>query len=199
MARNTKPYPEFTVPSEETRGASGIVESTTLDFTKETFSNRVGQIELKRDGEVEKTENASDFWDRLKTTQIGQRDSSQVKFRKNLRGVGGKFISSAEQETVVRRYESKTGNNFNKLSDKKQKDVFENELLDKRENTIVQDLDRIGVVDSIAQRFDANPFYLLEIKGSDGKARTYTNKETGINALNQQLNRFYQSVGEKES
>ena len=199
MARNKNPYPEFTVPSEETRGASGIVESTTLDFTKETFSNRVGQIELKQDGVLESTEDTSDFWDRLKTTQIGEREKSQVKFRKNLRGIGGKFISSAEQETVVRRYESKTGKKFDSLSGKKQKDAFENELLDKRENTISQDLDRVGVVDSISERFDANPFYILEIKGSDGKGRTYTDKDSAIDALNQQLNRFYQSVGKKKS
>ena len=67
-----------------------------------------------------------------------------------------------------------------------------------REDTITQDLDRVGVVDSIEQRFDANPFYILEIKGSDGKGRTYTSKEKGIDALNQQLNRFYQSVGKKK-
>ena len=115
MARKKNKYPEFTVPSEETRGASGIVESTTLDFSKATFSTRVGQIEIKRDGEVESTEDTSDFWERLKTTQIGERGKSQVKFRKNLRGVGGKFISSAEQETVVRRYESKTGKKFDIL------------------------------------------------------------------------------------
>lgn len=199
MARNKNPYPEFVVPSEETRGASGIVESTTLDFSKKTFSNRVGQIELKQDGIVTGTENATDFWDRLKTTQIGQREGTQVKFRKNLRGVGGKFISSAEQEAVIRRYESKTGKNFDGLSDKNQKKSFGKELLDKRENTISQDLDRVGVVDSISQRFEANPFYILEIKGSDGRGRTYTDKKTAINALNQQLNRFYQSVGKKKN
>tara|TARA_R110002126_G_scaffold182541_1_gene331182 strand:+ start:361 stop:960 length:600 start_codon:yes stop_codon:yes gene_type:complete len=199
MARNKKEYPEFTVPSEETRGASGIVESTTLDFTKETFSKRVGQIELRKDGVAEAIEEVSDFWDRLKGSQVGSRQESQVKFRKNLRGVGGKFISSAEQESVIRRYEAKTGNSFDDLSSAKQKSSFGNELSAKREDTISQDLDRVGVVDSIKQRFDANPFYILEIKGSDGKARTYTEKESGVNALHQQLNRFYQSVGKKKS
>ena len=30
-------YPEFVVPATEVRGASGLVESTTLDFSVQTF------------------------------------------------------------------------------------------------------------------------------------------------------------------
>jgi len=199
MARNLRPYPEFTVPANEVRGASGIVESTTLDFSKKTFQNRVNQIELKEDGEIKSTEEVTDFWDRLKGLKVGEREKSEIKFRPELRGKGGKFISSAEQETIIRRYEGKSGKKFDSLTKAQRKKEFDKELDSKREDTISSDFDRVGVVQSISERYDANPFYILEIKGSDGKSRTYTNKEKGIDALNQQLNRFYQSVGKKKN
>jgi hypothetical protein len=198
MSRNVKDYPEFTVPAKEVRGSDGKVQQTTLDFSKKTFQERVGQIELKKDGEIKQTEEISEFWERLKTLNIGKREKSEVKFRPELRGVNGKFISTAEQETVIRRFENKTGKNFNKLNKTQRTKSFKKEIRSSREDTISQDIDRLSVANSVEQKFNANPDYILEIKGSDGKARTYTNKQTGVDALNQQLNRFYQSVGKNK-
>ena len=132
MSRNVKDYPEFTVPAKEVRGSDGKVQQTTLDFSKKTFQERVGQIELKKDGEIKQTEEISEFWERLKTLNIGKREKSEVKFRPELRGVNGKFISTAEQETVIRRFENKTGKNFNKLNKTQRTKAFKKEIRSSR-------------------------------------------------------------------
>ena len=191
-------YPEFVVPATEVRGASGLVESTTLDFSVQTFQERVGQIEVKEEGEIKETESVSDFYDRLQAVKGKKRKKSQVKFDPKLRGEGGRFVSSADQERVRNRYEQQTGKKFSALKGKKMKDVFKEQLKGLQSDKLSSDLDRSDAVNNISQRFDANPFFTLEIKGSDGRSRTYKNKADALDALNAQLNRFYQSVGRKK-
>lgn len=197
MAKTGK-YPEFIVPATELRGASGIVESTTLDFSKKTFQERVGQIELKESGEIKDTEQVSDFWDKLKEVKGERRAASQIKFDPSLRGEGGRFVSAADQKRAIDRYERETGKSFSSLRGDNKSKVFREQLQSLSEDKLNVDLDRSDAVKNIEQRFDANPFFTLEIKGSDGKSRTYTNKEDAIDALNAQLNRFYQSVGKRK-
>lgn len=197
MAKKAE-YPEFIVPATELRGASGIVESTTLDFSKKTFQERVGQIELKESGEIKDTEQVSDFWDKLKEVKGERRAASQIKFDPSLRGEGGRFISAADQKRAIDRYERETGKSFSSLSGDNRSKVFREQLQSLSEDKLNVDLDRSDAVKNIEQRFDANPFFTLEIRGSDGKSRTYTNKEDAIDALNAQLNRFYQSVGKRK-
>lgn len=190
-------YPEFVVPATEVRGASGVVESTTLDFSVKTFQERVGQIELKEGGEIKETESVSDFYDKLKAVKGKAKKASQIKFDPTLRGEGGKFVSAADQRRVIQRYEQETGKKFSSLRANKG-EVFREQLEALQQDKLNADLDRSDVVNNVSQRFDANPFFTLEIKGSDGRSRTYTNKEDALDALNQQLNRFYQSVGRKK-
>ena len=191
-------YPEFVVPSTEVRGAGGVVESTTLDFSQKTFQQRVGQIELKEEGEIKETESVSDFYTKLKEVKSKRRKGAKIKFDPKLRGEGGRFVSSADQQRVRDRYERETGKKFSALKGKKKKDVFGEQLKGLQEDKLNSDLDRSDAVNNVSQRFDANPFFTLEIKGSDGRSRTYTNKADALDALNAQLNRFYQSVGRKK-
>ena len=191
-------YPEFVVPSTEVRGAGGVVESTTLDFSQKTFQQRVGQIELKEEGEIKETESVSDFYTKLKEVKSKRKKGAKIKFDPKLRGEGGRFVSSADQQRVRDRYERETGKKFSALKDKKKKDVFGEQLKGLQEDKLNSDLDRSDAVNNVSQRFDANPFFTLEIKGSDGRSRTYTNKADALDALNAQLNRFYQSVGRKK-
>ena len=191
-------YPEFVVPSTEVRGAGGVVESTTLDFSQKTFQQRVGQIELKEEGEIKETESVSDFYTKLKEVKSKRKKGSKIKFDPKLRGEGGRFVSSADQQRVRDRYERETGKKWSSLKGKKKKDIFSQQLKGLHEDKLNSDLDRSDAVNNISQRFDANPFFTLEIKGSDGRSRTYTNKADALDALNAQLNRFYQSVGRKK-
>ena len=191
-------YPEFVVPSTEVRGAGGVVESTTLDFSQKTFQQRVGQIELKEEGEIKETESVSDFYTKLKEVKSKRKKGAKIKFDPKLRGEGGRFVSSADQQRVRDRYERETGKKFSALKGKKKKDVFGEQLKGLQEDKLNSDLDRSDAVNNVSQRFDANPFFTLEIKGSDGRSRTYTNKADALDALNAQLNRFYQSVGRKK-
>lgn len=191
-------YPEFVVPSTEVRGAGGVVESTTLDFSQKTFQQRVGQIELKEEGEIKETESVSDFYTKLKEVKSKRKKGSKIKFDPKLRGEGGRFVSSADQQRVRDRYERETGKKWSSLKGKKKKDIFGEQLKGLQEDKLNSDLDRSDAVNNISQRFDANPFFTLEIKGSDGRSRTYTNKADALDALNAQLNRFYQSVGRKK-
>ena len=191
-------YPEFVVPSTEVRGAGGVVESTTLDFSQKTFQQRVGQIELKEEGEIKETESVSDFYTKLKEVKSKRKKGSKIKFDPKLRGEGGRFVSSADQQRVRDRYERETGKKWSSLKGKKKKDIFSQQLKGLQEDKLNSDLDRSDAVNNISQRFDANPFFTLEIKGSDGRSRTYTNKADALDALNAQLNRFYQSVGRKK-
>lgn len=191
-------YPEFVVPSTEVRGAGGVVESTTLDFSQKTFQQRVGQIELKEEGEIKETESVSDFYTKLKEVKSKRKKGSKIKFDPKLRGEGGRFVSSADQQRVRDRYERETGKKFSALKGKKKKEIFGEQLKGLQEDKLNSDLDRSDAVNNISQRFDANPFFTLEIKGSDGRSRTYTNKADALDALNAQLNRFYQSVGRKK-
>ena len=190
--------PEFVVPSTEVRGAGGVVESTTLDFSQKTFQQRVGQIELKEEGEIKETESVSDFYTKLKEVKSKRKKGSKIKFDPKLRGEGGRFVSSADQQRVRDRYERETGKKWSSLKGKKKKDIFSQQLKGLQEDKLNSDLDRSDAVNNISQRFDANPFFTLEIKGSDGRSRTYTNKADALDALNAQLNRFYQSVGRKK-
>lgn len=194
----TGEYPEFIVPAEEIRGEDGKVESTKLDFSSKTFQERVGQIEVKESGEIKTTETVSDFYDKLMGVKGERRKASQVKYNANLRGDRGQFVSASDQRTVIQRYERETGKDFGSLSAKKQKDAFKNQFRDVENDRLQTDLDRSDVVNNIAQRFDANENFTLQIKGSDGKSRNYTNKADGLDALNGQLNRFYQSVGKRK-
>jgi hypothetical protein len=191
-------YPEFVVPATEVRGASGLVESTTLDFSVQTFQERVGQIEVKEEGQIKETESVSDFYEKLKEVKGEKRKKSQVKFDPKLRGEGGRFVSSADQERVRARYERETGKKFSALKGKNKKNVFKDQLKGLQSDKLSSDLDRSDAVSNISQRFDANPFFTLEIKGSDGRSRTYKTKQDALDALNAQLNRFYQSVGRKK-
>lgn len=191
-------YPEFIVPATEVRGAGGVVESTTLDFSQKTFQNRVGQIELKEDGEIKETESVSDFYDKLKEIKGKRKKGSKIKFDPKLRGEGGRFASKADQQRVRDRYERETGKKFSALKGKNKSNVFRDQLKGLQDDKLTSDLDRSDAVNNISQRFDANPFFTLEIKGSDGRSRTYRNKEDALDALNAQLNRFYQSVGRKK-
>ena len=191
-------YPEFIVPAEEVRDENGKVEKTKLDFSKKTFQERVGQIKVKESGTIKETETVSDFYDKLMGVKGQRRKSSQVKYNPKLRGDKGQFVSASDQRLVIQRYEMTTGLKFSNLKGKQQKDVFRAEFREVQNDKLQTDLDRSDVVNNVSQRFDANSNFSLEIKGSDGKSRTYTNKADAIDALNSQLNRFYQSVGKRK-
>ena len=108
----TGEYPEFIVPAEEVRDDEGKVESTKLDFSKKTFQERVGQIQVKESGEIKETETVSDFYDKLMGVKGARRKASQVKYDSKLRGDKGQFVSASDQKTVIQRYESRTGKSF---------------------------------------------------------------------------------------
>lgn len=188
-------YPEFTVPGTIFLNTKGQITSIKLFFDKKTFQEVDQAIEIKREMESKGVVNVVDFWKAIsQVPSEGKIVKNEVKFNPDLRDAKGRFVSKAKQAQVISDLKSK-GVKWESLSPAKQKDIFKNnQLIQPSQTEQLEEFDRTTIRTTVAQSFDANPNMILEIVGTDGKSRAYTSKESALKAVDQQLNKFYQSA-----
>lgn len=188
-------YPEFTVPGTIFVNSKGQITSIKLFFDKKTFQQVDQAIEIKKEMESKGVVNVVDFWKAISQVPTeGKVVKNEVKFNPNLRDSKGRFTSKAKQAQVISDLKAK-GIKWESLSAAKQKDVFKNsQLIQPQQEMQLEEFDRTTIRTTVAQSFDANPNMVLEIVGTDGKSRAYLSKESALKAIDQQLNKFYQSA-----
>lgn len=191
----TGQYPEFTVPGILYINSKGVVTSIKLLFDKKSFEEIQQVIELRQEMESKGTVNVVNFWQAISQTSTPEKIvKNEIKFNPNLRDSKGRFTSKAKQAQVIQDLKSK-GVKWDTLSATKQKEVFKNsQIIQPSASEEISEFDRTTIRNTIAQSFDSNPNFVLEIKGTDTKSRAYLNKESALKAVDQQLNKFYQSA-----
>lgn len=191
----TGQYPEFTVPGILYINSKGVVTSIKLLFDKKSFEEIQQVIELRQEMESKGTVNVVNFWQAISQTSTPEKIvKNEVKFNPNLRDSKGRFTSKAKQAQVIQDLKSK-GVKWDTLSATKQKEVFKNsQIIQPSASEEISEFDRTTIRNTIAQSFDSNPNFVLEIKGTDTKSRAYLSKESALKAVDQQLNKFYQSA-----
>lgn len=186
-------YPEFTVPGYAFTNSKGLPTSIKLFFDKKTVVEVTGQdIEFRQEGQSKGTEKVLNFWEEIKKISIPEgKPANQVKFRSDLRDEKGRFVSKARQSQVIQDLESR-GINWNTMSLSKQADIFKNSEIITQTTPELEEFDRTTIRKTVFDAYEINPNYVVEIVGTDTKSRAYTDRETALKALDQQLNKFYQ-------
>lgn len=186
-------YPEFTVPGYAFTNSKGLPTSIKLFFDKKTMVEVNGDsIEFREEGQSKGPEKVLDFWEQISKISIPEgRPENQVKFRSDLRDEKGRFVSKARQSQVIQDLQSR-GINWNGLSAEKQAGLFKQSDIITQTTPQLEEFDRTTIRKQIFDAYQLNPNYLVEIVGTDTKSRAYTDRETALKAIDQQLNKFYQ-------
>lgn len=186
-------YPEFTVPGYSFTNSKGLPTSIKLFFDKKTVLEVSGEsIEFRKEGQSLGPEKVLNFWEEIKKVSIPEgKPENQVKFRSDLRDEKGRFVSKARQSQVIQDLQMR-GINWNGLSAEKQAGLFRQSDIITQTTPQLEEFDRTTIRKTIFDAYELNPNYLVEIVGTDTKSRAYTDRETALRALDQQLNKFYQ-------
>lgn len=184
-------YPEFTVPGKILTDKKGKVTSIQLDFSKKTFQELNPSVEIREESKSKGVAKVLDFWIEISKVESGKKPKDEYKFKPYLRE-NGKFTTKARQTQIIQSIEQR-GINFGKANKARQKKLFEKETASLSAPSAYTEFDRTLIRETVIDAFRNNPKFSIEIRGTDGRTRLYKTEANALKALDQQLNKIYQS------